>query len=288
MSATTMKQSIRKFFFGLLAFALLGTAVAADAPRTGAKAEPVSSAAAKQEYVLSPGDVIKISVFQNPDLSVDTRVSETGTISFPLIGTVQIGGLGIGEAERKIAKALKDGGYLVSPQVNILVTQIRGSQVAVLGQVARPGRFPLEVANMKVTDAIALAGGVTPVGADIVTLKGTRSGKPVQLEVDLPAIFQKGEVERDLAVASGDTIFVPKAPMFYIYGEVQRPGQYKIERDMTVIQALATGGGLTLRGTVRGLRIQRKGPDGKVDSVQPKMEDMVQPDDTLQIQESLF
>ena len=109
-----------------------------------------AQAADKQlEYQLGAGDTIRIVVFQNADLTLDTRVTENGTITFPLLGTIKIGGLTIGAAEQIIAKALKDGGFIQSPQVNIVLLQNRGNQVSVLGQVNRPGRFPLETFSPK-------------------------------------------------------------------------------------------------------------------------------------------
>ena len=243
---------------------------------------------AKSEFVLGPGDVIRISVFQNPDLTLETRVSENGAISFPLVGQVAVGGLTVSDAEKKIAKLLRDGGFVLQPQVNILPVQIRGNQVAVLGQVNRPGRYPLDVANAKVTDMLAVAGGITPTGADNLILAGTRNGKPFRQEIDLPAIFLGGKAELDLPIAGGDTIYVHRAPMFYIYGEVQRPGAYRVERDMTVMQALAQGGGLTIRGTQRGIQIHRRDDKGKVQQMAPEMSAPIKADDIIFVKESIF
>lgn len=249
---------------------------------------PLAAWAAATDYVLGAGDVIRITVFQNPDLTVETRVSESGTITFPLLGSVQVGGMSIAGAEGRVAKQLRDGGFVLQPQVNILVLQIRGSQVAVLGQVNRPGRFPLETLNTRVSDMIATAGGVTSAGADTVVLVGRRDGKPLRREIDVPALFLHNRLEDDIPVAGGDVIYVHRAPVFYIYGEVQRPGAYRLERNMSVMQALAQGGGLTLRGTVRGLRLHRRGADGGVQVIEPQMDDPVQADDVVHLKESLF
>jgi polysaccharide export outer membrane protein len=241
-----------------------------------------------REYTLGAGDVVKINVFQNPDLTTETRVSESGAITFPLIGSVAVGGMAIGAAEKRIATLLREGGFVLQPQVNMLVLQIRGSQVAVLGHVNRPGRFPMETLNSKLSDVLALAGGITAQGSDTVTLIGVRDGKPVRLEIDVPAMFQKAGGEQDVAVHPGDAIYVHRAPMYYIYGEVQRPGTYRVEREMTVMQALAQGGGPTLRGPARGLRIHRKDKEGREAELQPAMMDRIQADDVIYVRESLF
>ncbi|MBL8483433.1 MAG: polysaccharide export protein EpsE [Rhodocyclaceae bacterium] len=249
---------------------------------------PAAAPGAEAEYLLGPGDAIHIVVFLNPDLTVDTRVSETGAISFPLLGRVQVGGLALSAAEQRIARGLKDGGYVREPQVNITLLQVRGNQVSVLGQVNKPGRYPLETANMRLSDALAMAGGVSPGGADIVILSGTRAGAAFRREVDLPRMFHAAQPEADPRVADGDVIFVQRAPMFYIYGEAQHPGAYRVERNLTVVQALALGGGLTPRGTERRLRMLRRNAAGKVEELAPALTDLVQPDDVIHVRESLF
>lgn len=241
-----------------------------------------------QEYRLGPGDGVKISVFQNPDLGLETRVSDTGAISYPLVGSVQIGGLTVAAAERAIADGLKKGGFVLQPQVTLVIQQVRGAQVAVLGQVARPGRYPLESTAMKVTDVLALAGGTAPQGADRVILTGVRGGRRVRAEIDVADLFVAWTPEKDVAVMAGDTLYVHRAPQFYVYGEVQRAGAYRVERQMTVLQALALGGGLSPRGTERGIRIHRRGEDGAVRVTNPQLNDPVQPDDVIVVREALF
>lgn len=239
------------------------------------------------DYVLGAGDAVKISVFQNPDLTVETRVAESGEITYPLIGSVKVGGLSLAGAESLIALKLKDGNFILKPQVTVQLVQIRGNQVAVLGYVSKPGRYPLETFTMRVSDVLAMAGGVTPLGSDVAVLVGTRDGKPMRREIDIPALFLQGEGQ-DMTLSAGDVLFVNQAPMFYIYGEVLKGGSYRVQRDMTVMQALATGGGLTPRGTVKGLRINRRNSKGQVESIEPRLEDAVRPDDVLLVRESLF
>jgi len=241
------------------------------------------------EYRLGAGDSIRITVFQNPDLTLETRVSENGTITYPLIGVLRIGGLGVAAAAQTIAQALRDGKFIKQPQVTILPLTIRYPQVSVLGQVNRPGRFPLETFNMRLSEAIAVAGGIAPTGADIAILTGERDGKPIRREIDIPALFRDGAAQKnDVPVVGGDVIYVSRQPMYYIYGEVQRPGSYRVERGMTIRQALAQGGGLTPRGTERGLRLHRRGADDRLQILTPNLDDPLRPDDVLNVGESLF
>ena len=199
-----------------------------------------------------------------------------------------MGGLGVTAAEKLIGDGLRSGNFVKQPQVTIVVLQVRGNQASVLGQVNRPGRFPIEVADMRLTDLLATAGGTAVNGSDLVVLSGTRNGSPYRLEVDLPTLFGPGGRDKDVVVQNGDTRWVNRQPLIFIYGEVQRPGAVRLERDMTVMQALATGGGLNLRGTERGIRVHRKGTDGKVQVLQPKMDDTLLEGDVVYVQESLF
>jgi polysaccharide biosynthesis/export protein len=241
-----------------------------------------------QDYRLGAGDAIGVQVYQSPDLSIDARVSESGVISYPLIGSVQLGGLTIAEAEKKIGDALKSGGFVKVPQVNIVLRQVRGNQVAVLGQVSRPGRFPLETFNTRVSDMLAAAGGTTPTGDDVLIVTGQRDGKPFRKVIDIPALFLNQKSDDDIVLAGGDTLYVNKAPMFYIYGEAQRPGPYRIERGMTVMQALAQGGGPTVRGSQNRLKLHRRDASGKVVEITPNLNDLVRPEDVIYVRESLF
>lgn len=239
------------------------------------------------DYPLGPGDLIRINVFQNPDLTTETRVSEKGSITYPLIGAVEVGGLAIADAEKKIAAALAKGGFIRQPQVNIVLIQMRGSQVSVLGQVHRPGRFPLETLS-RVSDMLAAAGGATPSGDDFAIVTGLRNGKSFRKVIDIPALYLDEKSDEDIFLAGGDAIYVHRAPVFYIYGEAQRPGAYRIERGMTVMQALAQGGGPTARGSEWRLRLHRKNTAGEVEKISPEMTDAVQPNDIIYVRESIF
>lgn len=241
-----------------------------------------------QDYRLGAGDTVRVLVFQNPDLTVEVRVSESGAISVPLIGSVQVGGISIAQAERRIADALQAGGYLKQPQVNLVLVQVRGNQVSVLGQVHRPGRFPLEIANTRVSDVLAMAGGTMPTGDDVAILSGIRDGAPFRRLIDIPALFLNEQSSDNLLVAAGDTLYVHRAPVFYIYGEAQRPGPYRIERGMTVMQGLAMGGGPTNRGSETRLRLHRRDASGTVQQTTPNLTDALEPNDVIYVRESLF
>jgi len=272
-----------------LAFALSALVwLAAPGATRAAEALPKPAAQAPAaDYQLGAGDALRILVYQNPDLTLEARLSDSGVVSYPLLGALRLGGLTVTQAEALIADGLRKGDFLKNPQVTVLLVQVRGSQVSVLGQVNRPGRFPLEQAQMRLTDVLALAGGVMAgVGSDRVVVTGMRDGKPMRLEVDLPKIFAQ-ERAADPLLQNNDVVWVDRAPVLYIYGEVQRPGSVRLERDMTLLQALAAGGGLTQRGTERGIRVHRRAAD-KVEVLQPGMDEAVKDGDVIYVKESLF
>jgi polysaccharide export outer membrane protein len=245
------------------------------------------NAVAQPEYLLAPGDVVRITVFENPDLTTEARVSESGQISFPLVGSTKIGGISVSAAEKLIAKGLKDGKYVLQPQVIIFPLEIRGNQVSVLGRVNKAGRYPIETANMRVADLLAMAGGVAPDGADTLVLSGLRDGAPIRREIPLAELFARNP-DANLELTGGDILFIDRAPLFYVYGEVQKPGAYRIERGMTLMQGLATGGGLTNRGTERGMQVHRRDPAGRVEVVNLDRNEPIKADDVIYVKQSLF
>ncbi len=277
----------------LLAMWLLpaGQAAAQTPAPQAAPAAPAlaADATAVPEYKLGPGDVIRITVYQNQDLSMETRLSDGGVISYPLLGAVRLGGLSVGDAEKRLAQGLQQGDFVKSPQVTVVLMQARGSQVSVLGQVNRPGRFALELAGTRLSDVLALAGGVnTQLGGDTITVVGTRGGQPFRQQVDLPQVFSSADRHDDIVLQGNDVVYVERAPLVYIYGEVQRPGQVALQRGMTLLQGLAAGGGLTQRGTEKGIRVHRRGANGKTEVLQPGSDERLQDGDVIYVRESLF
>jgi polysaccharide export outer membrane protein len=265
------------------------TQVAAAPVTAPVPAQPAAPAQAAEYRVetLGPGDMVRVSVFRNPDLTTEARVSERGTITFPLLGEVPVGGLSPSQAGASIGDKLKQGKYVVNPEVTVSLMQANSRQVSVLGNVNKPGRYPLDAATGKLTDLLALAGGISPTGSDQVTIVSTRDGKTTKTDVDLPGMIRAGDLARNVEVNAGDTIFVNRAPMVYVYGEVQKAGAYRVEPHMTVMQALAMGGGLTTRGTERGIRIHRRNGE-QISRLDAKLTDTVQNDDVIYVRESLF
>jgi polysaccharide export outer membrane protein len=268
--------------------AAAGPSAAAAAAMPQPAPLPEAKAADLRLESLGMGDMVRITVFRNPDLTTEARVSERGTVLFPMIGEVPVAGLTPSQAGSRIADKLKAGRYVVNPEVTVSLAQVNSRQVSVLGSVMKPGRYPLDSTNVRLSDFLAVAGGIAPGGSDEVTILTNRNGKQEKLEVDLGAMMRNGDLSKNLALEPGDTVFVQKAPMIYIYGEVQRAGAYPLQPHMTVMQALALGGGVTVRGTERGLQISRREGNGDTRRIDARLTDRVQPDDVIHVRESLF
>ncbi|QZA82020.1 polysaccharide biosynthesis/export family protein [Deefgea piscis] len=118
----------------------------------------ISWAQPKGDYVLGSGDVVKIQVYDHPDLTTEVQLNNEGALAFPLIGVVKLEGLDYTQAEALIAKKLIEGNFIKKPNVNVLIVQYRSQRVAVLGEVNKPGRYALDSAT-NIIDLLAIAGG---------------------------------------------------------------------------------------------------------------------------------
>jgi polysaccharide export outer membrane protein len=242
------------------------------------------TAAKSEDYRLGPGDLIRFVVFDHDELSVDTRVSQTGNITFPLVGVIPISGLTTRQAELLLSRRLTEGGFVKQPEVSVIVEEYQSQKVSVMGQVAKPGQYPLDAAKT-VLDLLAMAGGVlNDTAADDATLV---RGDGQHIDIDLQKLFD-GDPAANYGVQGGETIFVPHAPQFYIYGQVQHPGQYRLMRFTTLSQAISIGGGLMPRGTEHGAVLKRMDSSGKIREYSVKKNDVLQPNDVLLIKASIF
>ena len=167
------------------------------------------------------------------------------------------------------------------------IVYVNAREVSVLGQVNRPGKYSVASGVRTVIDFLSQAGGVSAGGADNIIVITKRDGKTEKREIDIDQLYRKGDTSVNFELADGDSIYVPRTPVFYIYGEVQRPGAFRLERNMNIAQALSTGGGLSQRGTERGIKIKRT-VDGKLKTLDAASGDVLKADDIIVVSESLF
>jgi len=167
------------------------------------------------------------------------------------------------------------------------IIYVNAREVSILGQVNRPGKYSVVSGVRTVIDFLSQAGGVSAGGADNIIVITKRNGKTIKQEIDVDQLYRKGDTSVNFELSDGDSIYVPRTPVFYIYGEVQRPGAFKLERNMNVAQALSIGGGLSARGTERGIKIKRQ-VNGVLKTLSADAGDVLQADDIVFVGESLF
>ncbi len=241
----------------------------------------------RADYSIGTDDVLQIKIYGYDDLTTSTRVSENGRIVFPLIGEIEVAGQTEFEAARKIAQLLAKGGFVQDANVTVTVFEYKNQQVSVLGQVKSSGIYILKSRNTLI-DVIAMAGGISELGDNRAIITRNINGKAVKQEVDLRTALESPEHSQTIFIEKGDVIYIPKAPVFYIYGEVQNSGSFRLEPNMTVAQAVSLGGGLSPRGTLRGIVIERRDDSGVSKTVEVELSDKVLKDDVIVVDERLF
>jgi polysaccharide export outer membrane protein len=238
------------------------------------------------EQSLGAGDTVRVVVAENPDLTTEARLSLRGTLAMPLLGEINLAGRTPASAGEAIAAELRKNRYLRDPQVSVMLVEAHSQRVQVLGHVAKPGQYALDGTNERLSDVLALAGGRTADGSDRVVVT-RRSGSGERFEIDVAGMYRNGDLSHDITLAAGDAVYVPSAPVFYVYGAVQRAGVYRLEPDTSVRAALSIGGGLTPRASQR-IQINRRMPDGKIHELRGQLADRVEADDVIFVKESLF
>jgi polysaccharide export outer membrane protein len=243
-----------------------------------------------RDYLVGSQDVLKISVYEHPDLETTVRVSEDGRITFPLIGDVEVKNLSVQQIEKKIASKLSDG-IIPDPQVTVFIDQYRGTRVTVMGEVTKPGQYEI-TGPTSVVEAISMALGMTEnAGHTIMLFKkdpeaGSNPGYK-RIAIDVDRLLKEGDLSQNVQLQNGDIIYVPKIDFFYIYGEVNRPGIYRIEKGLTVKRAISIAGGFTPKASKGRIEITRRN-EGKDVVKKADINESVKPDDTIMVKESIF
>ncbi len=242
-----------------------------------------------QDYIVGEGDVLKITVYNHDDLTTTARVSGDGVIVFPLIGQVEVKGLTLPQITRKIASLLVDG-YVVNPQINIFIQEFRSKKAFIMGEVTKPGLYVLP-GQTTFLALLSEAGGLTKDAGEKAIIK--RKANPADkdesvIRIDLKSLISKGDTSQDTQIMDGDSVYISKAGVFYVTGEVKKPDAYKYEEGTTVIKAITMGGGFTDKASKGKVKIIRK-VDGKEEFIEKvKMDEPVLPDDVIIVPESFF
>ena len=271
----------------LLISLLLAALLAQQAPAPPpAPPRPEPAAAAPARYMIGPQDLLKITVFDEPDLTNSYRVDGDGFITFPYIGRVAAGGLTLAELQDRV-RGLLAAGFIRNPQVRAEIGEFQSQSVLVSGEVRQPGKITMTGA-MTLLEALAAAGSTTSAASSELTVAHPK--KPGETGSEVSRInwkdLQLGK-GTDVALMDGDIINVPKAQMFFITGQVRNGGPFVLEPGTTIQQAIAMAGGLSERGSDRGITVTRL-VNGKNTDVKVTLEDTVQPNDTITIRNRFF
>ncbi len=254
------------------------------------------SAQSAADYVIGPQDVLLIQVFDQPDLGGKYTVEADGTFTFPLIGRITAGALTLRGFEQALKEKLADG-YFRSPQVTVAVEQYRSQRVFVMGEVRQPGPVAL-TGGMTLIEALARAGSTLPTASGEVSIVRAASGaangpatpeQEASTEVLRASIkdLQSGSLSQNIELRDGDTIFVPRAELVYVFGEVKNPGGYAVQKGTTVLQALSLAGGVTEHGAMNRIQVMRIVKGQKVE-LRVKLTDLVRPEDTIIVPQRYF
>lgn len=264
-----------------------------------AKAPPPSPLAAGTAAI-GAGDVLQVTVFGQPDMSAEVSVTDSGEVTLPLIGLIRLAGLSSSDVEKLVARRLREREFLLNPEVSVTVRQNRSQMVSVLGEVVRPGRYPIQ-GRFTVLDLLATAGGLTPKADAVVFLlrksderaavggsAGGEAAQRVRIPIRLDRVNQPDRSSLDLVLSNDDMVYVGQQKFFYILGEVRRPGSYPMEPDLNVMRALSISGGVTERGSMNRINIHRQAdaPNGR--ELAPRLTDAVMEGDVIHVKERIF
>lgn len=251
-------------------------------------------------YRIGAEDVIQITVYDQPDLSITVKVSPDGYIPFPLLGRIKADGFTGRELETDVEKRLLND-YLNNPLVSILIKEYRSRKIYVLGGVSNPGMYEL-TKGITLLEALSRAGGLSNNAARHAVI--TRSKKQHEnntieepIKIDLKRLLDEGDTSLNIRINDGDVIQIPSTNSYFVFGEVKSPGLYSIDKDLTILQAITRAGGFTKIAAPSRTKVIR-GKNGDEETIKVDISDIIKgekekdifikADDIVVIPESFF
>ena len=279
-------MGVRKLLMTLLVgLCALGLASGQAAAQVVAPAQPAQPAAppvaavADQSYILGPDDVIELEVLGRADFRTRAKIGQDGKILLPYIGSIEASNRTTQQLSEEVARALENGGFFARPILRVEVVSFSSRYVTVLGAVANPGLVPINK-PYRLSEILARVGGISPSGADYIVVR-PEQGPEKRLSIKA---LVTGDVSQDPLVAPGDKIFLPQAETFYVSGQVKAPGAFALGLDMTLRMAIAKAGGVTELGSMRRIKINRRGEKLK----RIDLDDKIQAGDVIDVGERIF
>jgi len=251
------------FAFLLMCLSLNWATAQASQPEVQGTVTPANTSTSTQpapRVRIGPGDLLGVTVFDVPELTQAVRVSDTGDATFTLIGRQRVAGLTTDEAQALIAHLLKDGNYIVDPQVSVLIQEYSTQGVSVVGEVKRPGIYPV-LGNQGLLDVISEAGGMTEMAGSEITVRRNGAEKKAVMQL---STGNRVSVVEDVQLQPGDKVIVPRAGMVYVIGDVGRPGGFIMQTNgtMSLLQAVAMAAGTTPTSALNSSRLIRRTDSG--------------------------
>jgi len=263
-------------------------------------AAPAPATVEAQRFYVGPGDQLTLTVYGQPEMGAEVTVNDNGQITLPLVGMLQVTGHTPAMIEQAVARRLREGDYLRNPEVAVQVKQLKSQMISLLGEVQRPGRYPIQ-GRLTVLEALASAGGTTPkadamalvlrrespLNTDINTnthASTTRREIPVRLNAQATA----SGASPDLELLGDDVVYVGPQKLFYVHGQVARPGAYPVEPDLNVMRVLAISGGVSERGSANRVVLHRRNAAGELEQLDTTPDSLIQPGDVVFVKERLF
>lgn len=284
------------FTSSLIVLLLIGISAA---PLAQAPAPPAAPGQ-PSSYMIGPGDVLAIRVLDEPSLSEKFTVDSDGTITYPFLQRIVVQGKSLRDIEELITKGLQ-AGYVMRAQVTVEIAEYRSRSIFVLGEVRSPGKYLID-GPVTLLEVIAKAGSFTPAAGQELLVQRYKDGMaaavasaPAEpgneataelLRVNIEDLKQ-GRFTANVLLQDNDTIIVSAADRYYVTGFVKTPGAFVLRPGLTVQQAIAEAGGLSERGSTRGIKINRK-VNGKDVEINARMTDLVQPNDTIRVRQRLI
>jgi polysaccharide biosynthesis/export protein len=274
MSSSTMRRvSLLSVGITFIMFVCqVGMMVGQDRPQPVVDASPAHDHAAEAvatatsenangSLLIGQGDLLQVSLYGVPEFNEHVRVDSNGEISLPMIGAVKVVGLSTERVERIIERKLKEEGYYKNPQITVLQQEFGSQTISVLGEVTKPGVYPV-LTPRKLFDMLSAAGGMTPkAGRDILITRRTQPN--LVQRVSLASETEK-QMQANVDVFPGDTIVVTKAPIVYVVGDVRMPGGFVVDKSngLTILQALALAQGATSTAKLDSSKLIHKTTEG--------------------------
>ncbi|MDZ7761855.1 MAG: polysaccharide biosynthesis/export family protein [Desulfovermiculus sp.] len=219
------------------------------------------------EALLGPGDLIQVNVFDADKLCTEARVGARGNVTLPLLGSINVEGLTIQDAEQRI-EDLYAQDYLQDPNVTMFVKEQYGSKISVLGSVEKPGTFDY-YGRQRLLDVLALAGGLKENAGRQVQIRRSSddSQRPEKYLVDMHKLIREGKASLNLVIKGGDVVYVPEAGTVYVDGAVRKPGNYSIQEGMTAQEAIVAAGGFSTIADQKEIKLVRMTDSGQKEVV---------------------